>query len=612
MVATSLLIANQLCLVASFANTSRPNKLEVERAEVQKRADEFFNRKPKSQADKALLFLQKYRPDLAIGIYTRALIKAAKQDLSKKENRQNVARLLTLMGRSFKLDESDQVACALYKMSRKYDPDDTTNKSFLLESLVPTGQFAEAKKLRDELSKLKTEDPTVLRALANYAMFTEDYDACTAYLERARKQKDDPLLYITLRLIAQTRIRQGIEEQVASLFEASAKAAESPYESEMAYGSMGLASMKPADAEEHFNRASKMLPDDVAWMTGRAQALCAMPNRADESFQVAIEAVQKKRLTNRSMTQLANALQAHGQPKDADKCLERLKALKPWSWHPYLANGRLLRCRGDNAGARKELLVAEKLNPTSGGTATELVSSYHCEGNLKEALAVCKRKLNDCPKNIQLWIKRGQIARELKDYSDSKAAYEQALALIPAEETLNIVWKNEAAAAHAGLGTLAYIANDRATAIKEAREYNKLKFIPQLPPWLTILVLRPNRIRFTSTSKKELEANERTVLADMLLETRNVKDTVAEYAKAVELNPSDVDLHSYYLNALVENNNWVEAAKEDVVLSSKLVGRAADSVAKWAKEKDKKGKNEKKDPKDANAVPQGQNNGQGS
>ncbi len=89
----------------------------------------------------------------------------------------------------------------------------------------------------------------------------------------------------------------------------------------------------------------------------------------------------------------------------------------------------------------------------------------------------------------------------------------------------------------------------------------------------------------------------------MLLETRHLKEAVAEYAKAVELNPSDVDLHSYYLNALVENNNWVEAAKEDVVLSSKIVGRATDSVAKWAKEKSAK--------KGSKAEPQGQKNGQG-
>ncbi len=95
--------------------------------DAQKRADAFFNRQPKSQGDKALLQLQKYRPDLAIGIYTRALIKAAKADLSKIENRQKTSRLLTLIGRSFKLDENDLVASYLYKTARKLDPDDLTN-----------------------------------------------------------------------------------------------------------------------------------------------------------------------------------------------------------------------------------------------------------------------------------------------------------------------------------------------------------------------------------------------------------------------------------------------------------------------------------------------------
>jgi tetratricopeptide (TPR) repeat protein len=323
-----------------------------------------------------------------------------------------------------------------------------------------------------------------------------------------------------------------------------------------------------------------------------------MPNQQDAAFAQAIASVQKRRLTNRSMTLLANSLQGHGRPKDADKCIARLKALKPWSWHPYLAAARMVRCRGDNPGARKELAVAQRLNPRSGAIALEIAASYQCEGNLGEAILVCKKKLEDNPRFIQLWIKRGALALAMKDYAEAKASYEQALKLIPKESTLNVYWKNEAASAHAGLGTLAYMSGDKETATKEARQFNELKFIPQLPAWLTIMILRPNRLSFTSNSKKEIEALNHTAVADMLMETRQLKDVVAEYAKAVELNPSDVDLHSYYLNALVENNNWVEAAKEDVIISNKLVSRAADSVAKWAKDKNAK--------KPSKAEPQGQ------
>ncbi len=609
MVACSVLVAMPAMFPACFANTVMPTKLETERADAQKRADQFFNRKTKTQADKALLYLQKYRPDLAIGIYTRALITAAKADLSKKENRQKVARLLTLIGRSFKLDENDIVSCSLYRTARKFDPDDTTNKAFLLESLIPTAQFEEALKLSKELDAIKGDNATILRALSNQALYLEDYEACNIYLARALSDKTDPLRYISYRLLAQCRIRQGIEDQVAELFKKSAEAAESPYEQELAYGSSDLAAANPADAEEHFQRASRMLPEDIAWQSGRAQAICTMPNRQNDALDEAIAAVQKRRLTNRSMTLLANALQGHNQPKDADKCLARLKSLKPWSWHPFLAAGRMVRSRGDNAGARKELAEAQRINPKSGATALEVAASYQCEGNLKEAMNVCKKKLVDCPKSGQLWIKRGQIGLALKDFADSKESYERALGLIPSQNSLNVVWKNEAATSHAGLGTLAYIAGDKDKAIKEARQFNELKFIPVLPPWLTILVLRPNRISFKPTdSKKETEANNHTVLADMLLETRELKSCVEEYAKAVELNPSDVDLHSYYLNALVENNNWVEAAKEDVVLSSKLVGRTADHVAKWAKDKSAK----KDSKKGTGTAPQGQKNGQGS
>lgn len=592
--------------IAAAAKAAEVAK-EAERAEVQKNAEAFFNRKTKSQADKALLYLQKYRPDLAIQVYARALIKATKKDLSKKENRQTVARILTCMGRSFKLDENEYPASLLYKTARKYDPEDVINKAFLLESLIPSAQFEEATKVKKELDALKTEDPTVLRALANQALFQEDYDACEAYLARAVKAKNDPFKYVTYRSIAQCRIRQGIGKDVPELFKQSAEAAESPYEKELAYGSTALASAKAADADEHFQRASRMLPDDIAWQSGRAQALCLMPEKQKESFEQGLQAIQKKRLTNRSMTLMANALNAHGQPKDADACIDRLMAMKPWSWHPYLAKGRMIRVRGDNVGARKVLEKALALNPKSGGTSMEIVAAYHCEGKNVEALTVAKKKLVDCPRFPQLWIKRGSIGVALKDYADAKMSFDKALKLMPPADTLNVVWKNEAAACHSGLGTIAFSEGDRETAVKEARLFNEYKFVPDLPGWLKLINIRPGRVSFDVKSKKEKEAAEHTVLADMLLEYRLLNDCVAEYAKAVELNPSDVDLHSYYLNALVENNNWIEAAKEDVVLASKIVGRASDSVAKLATNKDAK----KDAKKEAKTEIQEQKDGQG-
>ena len=626
------ILAASVFMTPAFAESNEPGtaapppdpKLEKERAEAQKRAEEFFNRKPKSQGDKALLYLQKYRPDLAISVYTRALVKAAKADLKKQENRTKVADLLTLIGRSFKLDENDLTSCYLYRTALKYNPGDVTTKAFLLESLITTAQFAEADKISKELEALKTDDGNALRALSNYALLQDDYKTCNAYLERASKIKNDPLRYITLRLMGQCRIRQGIEANVSNLFKEAAQSAESPYEQELHYGSAALASSKPAEAEEHFQRASHMVPDDIAWQSGRAQALCIMPNRQNDAFTEAIASVQKKRLTNRSLTLLASSLQGHGQPKDANKCLDRLISLKPWSWHPYLAKGRLVRSRGDNAGARKVLATAQTINPKSGATALEIASAWHCEGNVPEAIEVCRKKIVDCPRNPQLFIKRGTSAVAMKNYPEAKESFNQALALIPPPEKLNVVWKNESAAAHAGLGTIAYMSGDKVTAAKEARQFNELKFVPDLPGWLKLINIRPGRLNFAGSSKKELEATEHTALADMLLENRQVKDVVAEYAKAVELNPSDVDLHSYYLNALVENNNWVEAAKEDVVLSSKIVGRASEGVAKWAKEKTTKPaktdkttksneatKSTEATKKEAAPVSQGQTNGQG-
>ena len=70
----------------------------------------------------------------------------------------------------------------------------------------------------------------------------------------------------------------------------------------------------------------------------------------------------------------------------------------------------------------------------------------------------------------------------------------------------------------------------------------------------------------------------------MLREAR-LNDCIAEYRKAEALKSDDIDLHSYLLNALDEKGDWLESAKEDVVLSSKLVNSVPAAIKRLTEKK---------------------------
>lgn len=555
--------------------------------EIVQKAKAYFARKTKSRAEKGLLYTHQYRPDLAISTYVPALIALTKKDLSKKENRIKLASLLTTMGRTFKVDESDRVAVAFYEMARKYDPDSVVNKAFLLESLVQTAQFERADKLAEELNKLKDDNASVLRALAVRLNLQENYDECIKYLERAHALNNDSMRHVTARYLAQSRIRRGLQAGVPELFEESARLTENPYDSEIHYGMSDVAANNPGRAVEHFTRAGKILPEDPAWLNGKTQVSGSLPGGADEGFADAITAVSKRRFTTRSLIVLSNALNARGQKAEAEKSLDHLAKVKPWSWQPYFYKARLQSSRGEYEAARKNLAIAKKINPRSSSIFLDTVQTYQLEGKNAEAMAVLKEGIKNYPRTISLWTKRGTLAISLKDFDDAKLAFTEALRLLPPVSQLNIVLQNETAITHAGLGTIAYHLNKREEAIAEAKLFNQYKFVPKLPGYLSLIVIRPAHLKFDATSKKERQAIEQVALADMLFELRQLQAAVNEYKIAVALNPNDVDTHSFYLNSLVDNNNWVEAAKEEIELSSKIVSRAAETAARFTKPKPK-------------------------
>ena len=78
----------------------------------------------------------------------------------------------------------------------------------------------------------------------------------------------------------------------------------------------------------------------------------------------------------------------------------------------------------------------------------------------------------------------------------------------------------------------------------------------------------------------------RAALGDMLLELNDLSASEKEYRKAIEFLPDNRDLHGYLLHVLTQKGDWGEAAKENLVLSSKIVNGIPRQVSGWGSKKD--------------------------
>ncbi|HEY9787053.1 MAG TPA: tetratricopeptide repeat protein [Candidatus Obscuribacterales bacterium] len=528
--------------------------------------------------------LKKYRPDKAINCFVPILIACANKPLSDETNRLKTARYLTLIGEAISYDENDQAAAQCYSMAKMLDPDDPVINACLHEALLNLDRPRDAEGLRAKLEADAKVNQFAALALANRYARINDMEKCMSVLVKARSLPPQTQNMAIERMYGRALFKRGFQKEAAEHLRAAAKHTENPYDKLLLEGNAQMMEQKNAQALESILKAGQLLPDDPAWYTYVAVIYSL---NGDKPGQVSLDELAKaagcKRVMAKVFNQFANKLRGAGKLEECKRCIDYYQKLKPWSADPIFLMGKLLRKKGDMNAARQEYEKALKMSPTFAVCYLEIAGTYNGEGKQKEALEVLRRGIDKCPWQTSLHLKRGEYAAQLGLWQEAVEAGSQALKLLPEKlDNANVVVKNDAAVAHSAIGTALYKTNQVDKAIKEAVAFNKLKFVPDLPSYLELIKIRPGHLGFDdkSASTKERKMLEHVALADMLLETRQLADSINEYNKAIELNPDDVDLHSYLLNVLTEKGNWVEAAKEDFILSGKIVGRAARDLGK--------------------------------
>ena len=277
-----------------------------------------------------------------------------------------------------------------------------------------------------------------------------------------------------------------------------------------------------------------------------------------------------------------------------------LSKLRPWAFEPFQSKGATYLLMKDYKNAEIELGKANLADPYVESVYGDLARCYMEQSQFDKARETYKRALARCPNSLTVLKRLGNLEAKQGSEAAARQCYEKIISLVPNSTDVNVLVKNELATAHAKLGSYFYKDQKFDKALEAAKLFNQLKFVPPLPPLLTLIHLRPGHLE-RATTAAEQDYDNHIMLADMLREGVRLDDCIAEYRKAEALNSDDIDLHSYLLNALDEKGDLIESAKEDVILSSKLVNRVPAEIKKFTEQKPAKSTSETQTAPEAQA-----------
>jgi tetratricopeptide (TPR) repeat protein len=570
---TSLPIAF-VCLVTSFFSATAPLALGLEAS----------SSNDTSRIAKGFQHLRDLQMDKAIAVFADLIANNAKfqNDLNR---RKASAQLYALVGQALIFDENELPAEQCFYIATRLDPTNKLYKAYRADCLNRMWKIAEAERI------LATLDPQPGDSLKIYEMTTVpamremNYAKVLSILEKGLATSgggsDRARTYV---ILARMELREGLSESASRYYLKASEATKSPYLAKIFAALSRLCDEKRSEARALYQEAGKINPDDPGWLYGLSITTDKNSPRR-ESLHSIEKAARCQRFSVLILNRLAMNLDGLKQTPDAQKCLDYILKIRPWSHDPHISKGTLYRNAHDYASAEKEFRAGIALNPYAPHTYNELATMYLESGKKADALKVYEEAAKICP-STTIFLPYGMLVLSDASYEKAEPLFREAIKHCTNPDSGNLIVKNDLARAHAGLGTCLYKKNDIPGALEQAKFFNKYKFVPVLGVFLSLIKLRPARIDFEvlgTDRTPELLAAEHVALADMLFETRHIPDCIKEYRLAIANNPSDVDLHSYLMCALSEQNDWIGTAKEDLDLSRQLVNKVPVQVDKFVK-----------------------------
>lgn len=513
--------------------------------------------------------LERFKPDAAIRNFSRALL------ATPNPTRKFRAMVFLEIGRALQADENEIAALQSLSIAHALNPSDQSITAYYADSLCRCGERARGKKLFEQLKVEKVKTLATLENLSFEASREADFDQAMSYLKEARRlpegAKDAHLALLFARLLS----RQGKSTQSGAEFHRASQLSSSPYIKHMAEAMSYRIAGKSQEQIKELKEAGKVLPDEPTWHSELAECYATAGNLRDalDHHNLAMQG----RVSSRSFQRACAYLRNQKRYQDALNVAAYLGKLKPWSSESAQAAGAIYLAKKDYKNAEIELKKAISMDKYVEQPYTDLARCYSEQSQFDKARQVYEQALVNCPKSLATMRRMANLDMQLGDETSARRGWERIIAQVKDIQQVNVLVQNEVAVAYAKLGALYYRDKNFDEALKSAQLFNRLKFVPALPPMLTIVKMRPGHLE-AGTTAAEKEYNNHICLADMLREGGRLDDCIAELRKAEALNSDDVDLHSYLLSALDEKGDMVGTAKEDVILSTKLVNKVPAAI----------------------------------
>ncbi|CAM6003837.1 unnamed protein product [Sphagnum balticum] len=516
-------------------------------------------------------YLSDFKPGKAILCFSKELLNS-NNSLTNPYDRQRLSNIYSLIGRAFSFDENDEAAIGALSIAVQLNSKNIVAKAFLADILDRLGRTAQSDKLFEELDALPDDNVTVEVVKAGRLGRHLEYKKQELYLKHCIASTTSGTTSALYSVLGRTMLREGFSKDAADTLLTASKKTTSPYVAKLLEALSAQCNLKNAEAERLYREAGQINPDDPSWMAGVANAL-EKQNKKGDGLRMRAKSILCPRNSSFALSQYAFALNAAKRKSDGIRCLDRIAQTRP-SWPEiYFLKGLFYTTDKDYKEAEEAFKKNLSLNDSSGITYLELAKIYEATGQTKLAEVAYTEGLKRFPTFSQFSSGLGFLQVNARNWEKALPFLRRAQAASPKEDWphMNIVYLNNLAHIEAGIGVCDYNLKRMPETIEMAKLYNQHKFVPELKGILGMIHLRPGRIDFND--KTMLSANTHIALADMLMEFHDLNGAIKEARLAVAEAPENLDFHSFLLYALSENNQWAEAAQEDMSLSNQIVNQ---------------------------------------
>jgi len=522
----------------------------------------------------ALKELVDFHCDKAILLTVPQLVRTAALPMSEPANRIRLARYFVLIGRAFMFDDNETAAAQALSIARQLDPENLLAASYLAESLTKLGRHKESDAIYTSLEPLAASQPAAAKAMAKRAEHTADFATGKRLLQVAIEA--DPTDNSSRVALAAFLKNNGLSERAAAIYRVAAQYDLSKYNRELFLALADAITGKPESAIKHYRQAGAILPNEPTWHTNMAFVLIDHGGN-DAALKQFSQATQCRRFSTLSFTILAEFLSFIDRKQDALKCLDYVDHFRPWSALLHMARGDVYFRGKEPAKAEAEFKKALAVNPRGPWIYAHLANLYSQEKRHDLVLRTMMQAVRNIPNSSYSWRALADAQLHQGQTDDAINSYQKALTLYDAPTTvLEPEGKADLAYLHACLGTACFKANRTEAAIEQASLFNHFKPLPKPIKYLSWVRRRPDRLNFKQPAADTAigKAVRHAALADVLYETDNLDDCCAEYRKAIEQDPSNIEWNMCLLAALIDKKDYGQAIKEDFILTNKLMGKA--------------------------------------